>query len=87
MTAPGDRYELRPLAASLGIRLGGPNEVPEGEGYVALAHSMGVSHGYARVLAGRGLSDKQADRFAIRAGLHPEVVWPGWLETGADDED
>lgn len=28
------------------------------------------------------LSDTQADRYATRLGLHPEVLWPGWTEHG-----
>lgn len=27
-----------------------------------------------------GLTDNKADRWAVRAGLHPEEVWPGWCE-------
>lgn len=28
------------------------------------------------------ISDVQADRWATRLGLHPEQVWPGWLDEG-----
>ena len=27
---------------------------------------------------GSGLTDRQADHLAIRCGLHPVLVWPGW---------
>lgn len=30
-------------------------------------------------LRSAGLSEEQADRFAVRLGLHPAEVWPGWL--------
>lgn len=28
------------------------------------------------------LTDVQADRWAIRAGYHPNQVWPGWSDAG-----
>jgi len=28
------------------------------------------------------LSDVQSDRWAIRLGLHPNEVWPGWSDAG-----
>lgn len=37
----------------------------------------------------RGLSDRNADRWACRLGLHPGVVWEGWWEAGlavSDDQ-
>lgn len=34
-----------------------------------------------------GLSDVLADRWAIRAGLHPELVWPGWTDDGLAEID
>lgn len=30
--------------------------------------------------ADEGLSDVMADRWAIRAGVHPAQVWPGWCD-------
>ena len=33
------------------------------------------------------ITDKIADRWATRLGLHPEVVWPGWLEAGLTPRD
>jgi hypothetical protein len=42
---------------------------------------------YDRLLA-EGLSDKQADHWACRLGVHPAMVWPDWVEAGltvADD--
>lgn len=32
-----------------------------------------------------GLTDEQADYFAIRIGLHPALVWPGWHEAAFPD--
>ena len=27
-----------------------------------------------------GLTDVQADRWAVALGLHPAMVWPGWFD-------
>lgn len=43
-----------------------------------LARMLGVSHHWVRVLADAGLSERQADHFAVRLGLHPSWVWPQW---------
>jgi hypothetical protein len=29
-----------------------------------------------------GLTEVQADRLAVRAGLHPAMVWPTWVQDG-----
>jgi Bacterial regulatory proteins, gntR family len=42
-----------------------------------LAAELGLSGTTVRVAARRGLSDRQADEWAIRLGLHPLLVW-GW---------
>lgn len=36
---------------------------------------------YNRLLA-TGLSDHQADRTAIRLGIHPALVWADWVDAG-----
>ena len=28
------------------------------------------------------LSDRQADRWAVACGYHPEEIWPGWCAAG-----
>lgn len=33
------------------------------------------------------LSDQAADHYAVRCGLHPEQVWPGWCDAGLTDRD
>ena len=30
----------------------------------------------------RGLTDHQADLAAVRLGLHPAELWPGWFDAG-----
>jgi hypothetical protein len=42
-----------------------------------LAAELGLSGTAVRTAARRGLSDRQADEWAIRLGLHPLLVW-GW---------
>jgi lambda repressor-like predicted transcriptional regulator len=46
-----------------------------------LARRAGYRQGNVWRLAERGyLSDQQADLFAIRAGLHPGLVWSTWFD-------
>lgn len=33
------------------------------------------------------VSDVRADSLACRCGLHPELVWPGWIDAGLTDRD
>lgn len=33
------------------------------------------------------LTDRRADHLAIRCGLHPEMVWPGWCEAALTESD
>jgi hypothetical protein len=42
-----------------------------------LAGELGLSGSTVRIAARRGLSDRQADEWAIRLGMHPVFVW-GW---------
>lgn len=42
-------------------------------------HISGSSWATAR---DHGLTDRQADRAAIRLGVLPHLVWPGWVEAG-----
>ena len=51
-----------------------------------LARMVGRSHETLRRLAGIGLSDTQADTFAVRAGLHPTEVWHDWHTTTTTPE-
>lgn len=34
-----------------------------------------------------GLSDARADAWAVRCGLHPESVWPGWCDAALTEMD
>jgi hypothetical protein len=43
----------------------------------ALARRLGVAGAAVSTAARRGLTDRQADEWAIRLGLHPMLVW-GW---------
>lgn len=67
-TSAGQRFPLEPLQ----IAIGSPNNL-------AMARRLGV---HARQLyrwRSYGLDEHQADRAAIRCGLHPALVWAGWL--------
>jgi hypothetical protein len=73
------RFDLAPLAVDLGIVWNAPG--PTTERCEELAGHIGVSQSYIRQLRRKGLSEAQADRFAIRAGTHPQVVWGrGWSD-------
>jgi hypothetical protein len=43
---------------------------------------LGVSLETRRRLLAEGLTEAQADRLAVRAGVHPAVLWPAWVELG-----
>jgi hypothetical protein len=58
-------WPLRPLLDTCGLTAS------------ALARRVGVSATVVKVAARDGLSDHQADRWAIRIGSHPLLVW-GW---------
>lgn len=42
------------------------------------AERLGVDDAQVSRWKRAGLSDAMADRCAIRAGLHPAIVWPDW---------
>lgn len=65
------RWPLKPLldATRLTIR--------------SLAAELGMARDAVAIAGRRGLSDVQADEWAIRLGLHPVVVW-GWTWVAAD---
>jgi hypothetical protein len=37
--------------------------------------------------AENGLTDRQADTWSIRCGLHPAMVWLGWIDAGLSEND
>lgn len=83
------RYPLGPLAAALRIDLHQPGRPPDGtdSGTTELATHLGISPRNARALLQRGLSDRQADRYATRIGQHPASIWPQWWDNAGDDAD
>lgn len=89
MTAP--RYDLADLAAALRIELGPQdrNRQSEGEprGLLALAARLGTDERHLRRAMHHGLTDRQADRYATRVGLHPASIWPCWWEHAGSDAD
>lgn len=90
MTAP-IRYPLEPLAHALRIDLhrpGRPTDDNQADsGLNALAHHIGITHRQARRALHDGLSDRQADRFATRIGMHPASIWPQWWDNAEGDAD
>ena len=58
----GPRYQVRDLADRMGLT---PSQA---------AQRLGISGRDVH----RGLSETQADRFAVLAGMHPLEVWPEW---------
>ena len=65
-TGEGQRWALRPLLDACGLT-----------GLAGLAAELGVSRDVVTAAGRRGLSDRQADEWAIRVGWHPLLVW-GW---------
>lgn len=77
------RYPLHPLARILGVELGRVGGSQPGQppaGLAALAEHLGISHTMAQRLNADGLSDGQADKYAIALGYHPSAIWPDWWE-------
>ena len=65
-TPPDTRWPLQPLADAVGGRAELADRIDSGN------VSIGMRD---------GLSDHQADQWAVRLGYHPEQIWPGWCET------
>lgn len=68
-----DRWPLAPLLAAV--------NVPD------FPRLVGVSGAVIEAAHIVGLSDTQADRWAVRAGLHPAMVWPDWIDAGLTERD
>lgn len=66
-----ERYPLDPLLDALGLR--SLNQA---------AARIGVSGATLYEYRDRGLTAHVADRLAVKAGLHPAMVWPSWVEDG-----
>lgn len=61
------RWPLEPLLEAVGGRR-------------AVVFECRVSGATVEHWAEHGLSDRQADRSACRAGVHPSAIWPGWID-------
>jgi hypothetical protein len=61
-------YSLEPLADALGCTLG------------QLGRRLGVSGSTWQQYRSEGVSELVADRLAVKAGLHPALVWPELVE-------
>lgn len=64
-------YPLAPLAAALQLPL---------EDTAGLAAAVRVDRRWVKRARHTGLTERQADMWATRAGLHPRNVWPLWGE-------
>lgn len=74
------RYPLQPLIDAIGID--GPILRREGTSLSVdqqAAYAIGVDQSAVRRARRLGLSEALADRWAIRAGLHPDLVWDGFM--------
>lgn len=91
------RYPLDPLAQRAGIVLHQPgrngaqtstNQSYHPNGLAALAQRIGVSFDHIRHVARNGLTDRQADRWAVACGFLPSQVWDGdWWDHAPDEGD
>jgi len=69
----GTRWPLEPLLAAAGLSR------------AALGRQLRLAGHTMRAASRRGLSDVQADRWAVRLGLHPVEVWgSAWFEGAGD---
>lgn len=66
------RWPLSPLVALVAAR--GTHK--------AVATALDHSTEAVALAAATGLSDTQADRWAIALGYHPAQVWPDWIDAG-----
>ena len=62
------RYPIEPLAAAMG------------ESPASLGRLLGLSGSSWKDARDNGLSEKRADRYAVRAGFHPYEIWPEMAE-------
>jgi Bacterial regulatory proteins, gntR family len=85
-TDPATDIDVAPAAATAAVRGWPLRPLLDASGLTAteLARRLGVAGGAVTTAARRGLSDRQADEWAIRPGLHPLLAW-GW--SWIDDAD
>lgn len=80
-------YPIDPLAHALGIELGKPGHPADDAAYgiTALAEALDCSETNVKDMHRLGMSRRQAERYAPRAGRHPAGFWADWWTT--DDLD
>lgn len=77
----GDRpYPVYALVIAMGLD---PND-PQLTSRLVLA--LGIDRSWVRRCRQVGLSCRTADHWAARAGLHADIVWPGWWDDPADTD-
>ncbi|CAB5217700.1 hypothetical protein UFOVP209_6 [uncultured Caudovirales phage] len=50
--------------------------------FTHLARAVRANGVTASSALNEGLTDRQADNWAIRCGYHPAEIWPEWFEKG-----
>lgn len=70
-TLTDHRWPLGPLVARV-----------DAEGPSAVAVALGHTREAVATAAQFGLSDVQADRWAIQLGYHPAQIWGDWIDEG-----
>jgi hypothetical protein len=70
-------YQLDALAHALGIP-------PDATG--TIAQHLDIDRRWVRRIQRMGLTARQADHWAARAGLHADIVWPGWWDDPTDTD-
>jgi excisionase family DNA binding protein len=76
------RFPIEDLAAALRVDLGVSGGHRPGDpvsGLALLAEMVGVSYSTVQRRQRDGLSERDADEWAIRCGMQPELVWPALL--------
>lgn len=93
------RFPVEPLLERLGVLggVGGGQQLGQAlEGSSLLAARLGISERMARFLlegrperpeSAQGLTEDQADRYAIAAGFMPWEIWADWCSTAPGEED
>lgn len=88
------RYPIDPIATALNIELGRPGRPDDDttHGIPALAQALDCSETTAGAMRRDGLTRRQAERYAPRAGRHPAAFWPNWwrdddIESEEADDD
>lgn len=81
MSTRSRRYPLQPLIDAIGLReMASPYpSAPPLSVEAQLARLMGVHQALTHRARREGLSERAADRWAIAVGLHPDLVWEGFM--------